>query len=152
MRVTLTQVYIFKRKRKHKREVPTPTHMSLPCRTSSCSLDWCRRCLAGVVEDADDVPDSEASKLCPPELLTSKRCCSTADRIVLSKSLVKKQKNSQTKKSKSSNQVYQWLPLKIHAHTFGNIGIFNGRSTTSWVKTVYEVLISKIFALCIKNN
>lgn len=105
--MTLTQVYIFKSNRKHKQEVPTPTHTSLPCRTSSCSLDWRRRCLAGVVEDADDVPDSRSSKLCPPELLTSKRCCSTADRIVLSKSLVKKQKTNQIKKSKSSNQVYQ---------------------------------------------
>lgn len=66
-----------------------PTHTSLPRRTSSCSLDWRRRCLADVAEDADDGPDSESSELWPPEPLTSKRCCSTADRMVLSKSLIK---------------------------------------------------------------
>lgn len=45
------------------------------------------------VEEDDDAPDSESSELWPPELLTSKRCCSTADRMVLSKSLVKKKKS-----------------------------------------------------------
>ncbi|VCX10159.1 unnamed protein product, partial [Gulo gulo] len=60
-----------------------PTHTSLPRRTSSCSLDWRRRCLADRAGDADDVPDSESSELWPPEPLTSKRCCSTADRMVL---------------------------------------------------------------------
>lgn len=44
---------------------------------------------------ARDVPDSESSEPWPPELLTSKRCCSTADRIVLSKSLVKKKKKKE---------------------------------------------------------
>ena len=68
-----------------------PTHTSLLRRTSSCSLDWRRRCLADVEEDADDVPDSESSELWPPGPLTSKRCCSTADRMVLSKSLIKKE-------------------------------------------------------------
>ena len=71
-----------------------PTHTSLPCRTSSCSSDWRRRCLVDVEKDAGDVPDSESSELWPPELLTSKRCCSTADRMVLSKSLVKKNAES----------------------------------------------------------
>lgn len=69
-----------------------PTHTSLLCRLSSCSLAWRRRCLVDVEED-DDAPDSESSELWPPELLTSKRCCSTADRMVLSKSLVKKKKS-----------------------------------------------------------
>lgn len=41
------------------------------------------------VEDADDGPGSESSELWSPELLTSKRCSSTADLMVLSKILVK---------------------------------------------------------------
>ena len=46
---------------------------------------------------AGDDPDSGSSELWPPELLTSKRCCSTADRIVLSKSLVKKKKKKENR-------------------------------------------------------
>lgn len=99
-----------------------PTHMSLPHRMSSCSLAWRRRCLADVVEDAEELPDSESSELWPPELLTSKRCCSTAERMVLSKSLVKKIQNE------SSHQVCHWLPLTICTHKFGNKGISNERS------------------------
>lgn len=61
--------------------------MSLFLRASSCSL-WCRLlCLADTLEEADDVPDSESSELWPPEQWTSKRCCSTAERIVFSKYL-----------------------------------------------------------------
>lgn len=46
-----------------------------------------RRCLADMVEDAEEGLDSEFSELFSPGLLTSKRCCSTADRMVLSRSL-----------------------------------------------------------------
>lgn len=61
--------------------------MSLFLRASSCSL-WCRLlCLADTLEEAEDVPDSESSELWPPEPWTSKRCCSTAERIVFSKYL-----------------------------------------------------------------
>lgn len=76
-----------------------------------------------MAEDADGVPDSESSELWPPELLTSKRCCSTADRMVLSKSLAKKNAESFKQSSSSVVTLKKYVPTVLGTPVFPMEGL-----------------------------
>ncbi len=82
--------------------------LSLCLSPSSCCSLWCRRLCRAVgvtLGDGGHGVNSQSSELWSPKVFTSKRCCSTAERIVLSRKL-KDQGKKKTKFDKKFSTLW----------------------------------------------
>lgn len=80
--------------------------LSLCLSPSSCCSLWCRRLCRAVgvtLGDGGHGVNSLSSELWSPKGFTSKRCCSTAERIVLSRKLKEQEKNEKFDKKSATS-------------------------------------------------